>query len=55
MDIKKTASIIIPSPLKTFPLRSRLKNLSRAFETAKKKLDFMNDDVKNLLGEVYAG
>jgi hypothetical protein len=55
MNIKKTAAGIILSSLKTFPLRSRLRNLSRVFDTAKKKLEFMNDDVKNLLGEVYAG
>jgi hypothetical protein len=54
MNIKKTASSI-PSHLKILSLRSRLKNLSRTYETAKKKLEFMNDDVKNLLGEVYAG
>jgi len=54
MNIIKTASSI-PSHLKTFPLRTRLKNLSRTIETAKKKLEFMNDDVKKLLGEVYAG
>jgi hypothetical protein len=54
MNIKKTAASIILSSLKTFPLRFRLRNLSRVFDTAKKKLEFMNDDVKNLLGEVYA-
>jgi hypothetical protein len=55
MNIKKTASSIIPAPLKIIPLRSRLKTLSQSIETAKKKLEFMNDDVRNLLGEVYAG
>lgn len=55
MNIKKTAASTILSSLKTFPLRSRLRNLSRVFDTAKKKLEFMNDDVKNLLGEVYSG
>jgi len=55
MNIRKTAGIITPSPLKLFPLRSRLNTLSRTIEAAKKKLEFMNDDVRNLLGEVYAG
>jgi hypothetical protein len=55
VNIKQKAGSVILSSLKTFHLRSRLRALTRLFDTAKKNLKFMNDDVNNLLGEVYTG